>query len=265
MVVYSGDSQRLFFETHGYVLLPEVLTPEELTALRRAADRAYSRWQAEPALPGTRIREFEEIEGILEYDPLFLDLAVHPEVFPKIRQALGTDINLIDHAYYITPPGGHLDGDAWHTDTKERLPGVYHPGSTMMVRAMWALEDVCEQGGATLVLPGSHLFTDDVQIPEVATPEAMPGAVPLTCPAGSVYFFNGNLLHSPGTNRGTRTRHMILFNYGHKWMRMWKGHDPSPRLVAQATTPMRRQLLGLTGGYYGTDAELEPRRRNESA
>ena len=249
-------AERHFFDTHGYLVLPEILTVEELAALRRAAARAHARWRADPQLPGTRIPEFLEIEGILEYDPLFFDLALHPRVFPKIREILGTDISLIDHGYYITPPGGHLDGSAWHTDTRERLPGIYHPGSTMMVRAMWALEEVSTDGGATLVLPGSHR-TDEVEPPPMEVPEEMPDAVPLTCPAGSVYFFNGNLLHSPGTNQSTRTRHMVLFNYGHKWMRMWKGHEPSPELAAAATTPLRRQLLGLTGGYYGTDAELE--------
>lgn len=254
---HLDDTERLFFEANGYLALPEVLAPGDLAALRTAANAAHERWRADPELPGTRIPEFQEIEAILEYDPLFFDLAVHPRVFPKIRELLGTDISLVDHAYYVTPPGGELDGDAWHTDTKERLPGVHHAGSTMMIRAMWTLEDLEPDGGATLVLPGSHRFGDDVEIPRVNVPEDMPGAVLLACPAGSVYFFNGNLLHSPGTNRGSRTRRMVLFNYGHKWMRMWQGHEPSPALAARATTPLRRQLLTLTGGYYDVDAGLE--------
>ncbi len=62
---------------------------------------------------------------------------------------------------------------------------------------------------------------------------------------------------APSHNRGAVTRRVVLFNYGHKWMRMWKGHEPSPDLAARAKTPMRRQLLGLTGAYYGDDAELD--------
>ena len=125
-----------------------------------------------------------------------------------------------------------------------------------MVRAMIALTDIPPDGGATLVLPGSHLQPDDTPIPAPATPEEMPGAVPLSCAAGSAYFFNGNLLHAPGNNRGPVTRRVLLYNYGHKWMRMWSGHDPSPRLAAAARTPMRRQLLGLTPPYRGPDADL---------
>jgi hypothetical protein len=252
-----SDEQRLFFESQGYLMIEDALPPSELAELRAAADRAEVRWRADLELPGTRIPEFEEIEGILEYDPLFSDLAEHPRVFPLIRETLSRDIRLIDHAYYMTRPGGHLGGSAWHTDTRERLPGVYHPRSLMMVRAMWALEDIPKDGGATLILPGSHRYTDDIAIPEVSVPEEMPGAVSMACSAGSVYFFNGDVLHSPGTHHGTAVRRVVLFNYGHKWMRMWKGHDPLPELAKRATTPMRRQLLGLTGGYYGEDALLE--------
>jgi len=249
--------QRRSFAANGYLVLPGVLPPAELAAVRRAADEAEARWRADPDLPGTRIPEFVEIAAIMEYGPLLFDLAEHPRIFPLVRDALGPDVALIDHAYYITPSGGRIDGTAWHTDVRTRVRGVHHAGSTMMVRAMIALTDIAPDGGATLVLPGSHLQPDDTPIPAPATPEEMPGAVPLACTAGSAYFFNGNLLHAPGNNRGPVTRRVLLYNYGHKWMRMWSGHDPSPRLATAARTPMRRQLLGLTPPYRGPDADLE--------
>ncbi len=241
----------------GYLVIENALSPAELEAARRAANAAEAAWRADPSRPGTRIPEFLEIEGILEYDLLFFDLAVHPRIFPLVREILSPDIALIDHAYYITPPGGALDGEAWHTDVRKRVPGVHHAGSTLMVRVMIALDDIPEDGGATLVLPGTHRQPDDTPIPKVAVPEDMPGAVALACKAGTAYFFNGNLVHSPGTNRGTATRRVLLFNYGHKWMRMWAGHEPSERLAAAAKTPLRRQLLGLTPPYKGPEAELD--------
>lgn len=256
MTSFLTHEERLFFESRGYLVVEDALTDEEVAALRRACDAAEERFRADPSLPGCRIPEFLEIEAILEYDPVFLDLFVHPRVFPRIREVLGPDVALLDHAYYVTPPGGELDGEAWHRDV--RTPGVYHPRSTVMVRAMYAVGDVAEDGGATLVLPGSHRFTDDVAVPRVERPEDMPGHVSLACRRGSAYFFHGNALHAPSHNRSSTTRRMVLFNYGHKWMRMWKGHEPSPELAARATTPMRRQLLGLTGAYYGENAELDP-------
>ena len=90
----------------------------------------------------------------------------------------------------------------------------------------------------------------------VAVPEEMPGSVRLTCAAGSAYLFHGNLVHCPGNNRGPTARRVILFNFGHRWMRMWKGHEPSTWLAGQAVTPIRRQLLGLA-----PDDLAEARRR----
>ncbi|MEM7356811.1 MAG: phytanoyl-CoA dioxygenase family protein [Acidobacteriota bacterium] len=252
---FASDEQRLFFEANGYLLLEGALSADEVASLRRACDAAEAAWRADDSRPGCRIPEFLEIEAILEYGPAFRDLLIHPRIFPLVREAVGTDIGLLDHAYYVTPPGGRLGRGAWHRDV--RTPGVYHPRSTVMVRAMITLEDIAEDGGATLVLPGSHRFTDDVTVPEAERPEEMPGAVTLSCRAGAAYFFNGNLWHAPSHNRSEVTRRVVLFNYGHKWMRMWKGHEPSPELAASADTPMLRQLLGLTGAYYGEDAELE--------
>jgi ectoine hydroxylase-related dioxygenase (phytanoyl-CoA dioxygenase family) len=252
------DAQRLFWEAQGYLMVENALTPGELAVFRRAAAAAEERWRRLPELPGCRIPEFEEIEAILEYDPLFLDLLDHPRIFPLIREVVGPDIQLIDHAFYITPPGGAIRGSAWHSDVARRMSGIWHPRSTMMVRLMIALEDVPADGGATLVLPGSHHFPQDYEIPKVDTPEEMPSARRLACAAGTAYFFNGHLHHSPGTNRSQTTRRMALFNYGHRWMRMWKGHEPSEWLQAQAGTPMRKQLLGMWRAYYGPDAALTP-------
>lgn len=244
-----SHEQRQFWDENGYLRIANALAPDELAAARAAADEAEARWRADPSRPGTRIPEFLEIEGIMEYHPILFDLIEHPRVFPLIREVLGPDISIVDHAYYITPPGGVLDGDAWHTDVRTRVRGVNHAGSTMMVRLMIALSDIGEDGGATLVLPGTHRQPDDTPIPRVAIPEDMPGAVRLTCRAGSAYFFHGNVVHAPGTNHCAVTRRVLLYNYGHKWMRIWKGHEPSERLIACATTPMRRQLLGLTPPY----------------
>jgi len=249
-------AQRLFWAANGYLLIEDALTAEEIAAYRRAADEAAERWRRVPDLPGCRNPDFEEVEGILEYDRLFLDLLDHPRLFPLIREVLGPDIQLIDHAYYLTPPGNGVRGSAWHSDVGRRMPGVDHNRSVMMVRLMVPLEDVPADGGATLILPGSHRFPPEVEIPKVEMPEDMPGAVPLVCKAGSAYFFNGHLHHCPSNNRSSRTRRMLLLNYGHRWMRMWKGHEPSEWLRAQAETPMRQQLLGMWRAYYGPDAEM---------
>lgn len=235
-----------FFEEEGYLVLPGALPAGRLAPVRRAADAAEALWRADPARPGVRRPDLEQVLGILEYDPLFLDLVEDPAVFPLVRRLVGPDVALLDHDYFLTPPGATIPW-AWHHDFD--LPGVHHPGSRLFVKVFWVLDDVDPDGGATLVLPRSHRVPGGMALPNVEVPEDLPGAVKMDLPAGSAYLINDRTYHSAGNNRTGRTRRLLIFTYGHKWMRMWDEYVPSPALAARAGTPGRRQLLGLADPY----------------
>ena len=202
------DAQRLFFEAQGYLVIENALTDGELAAARRAADAAEARWRADESLPGVRRTDLEQVLGIMEYDPVLADLLEHPRIFPVVRELLGPDVMMLDHDYFISPPGATVSW-AWHFDLE--LPGIFHSRSRLMIKVFYVLEDIPADGGATLVLPGSHRF-----------------------------------------------RRLLIYNYGHKWMRIWQTYEPSAALIESfATTPMRRQLLGLTDPYGMENARWE--------
>src|SRR5579871_175570 len=161
------DEQRLFFETNGYLVIPNALTPEELARVRAAADRAEAAWHADPSRHGVRNENLQQIQAPIEYDDALFDLLEHPKVFPLVREILGNDVSMIDNDFYISPP--HTKSHAhWHHDVG--MPGVYHPRSVMMVKLFFVLEDVSEDGGCTLFLPGSHRFPLDFPLPQVENP-----------------------------------------------------------------------------------------------
>jgi ectoine hydroxylase-related dioxygenase (phytanoyl-CoA dioxygenase family) len=241
------DEQRLFFEAQGYLVLPGVLSGDLLAQVRAAADRAEEHWRSAPDRPGLRTGDLLDIIGIVEYDPLFLDLMEHPAAFPLVRELLGDDVALIDDDYFITPPlQGALPRNPWHHD--ESLPGVYSPRSTIFVRVFYALEDVAPDGGTTAFVPGSHRFPAHVSLPVPADPEQMPGAVRMSVAAGTAYLFNGRLFHSGLPNHSRQTRRILSFNYGHLWMKPWPGYEPSERLRA-APTAVLKQLLHAAPAY----------------
>lgn len=240
------EEQRLFFEANGYLIVPEALGRRQLSTVRKAADAAEARWRADPELPGFRRPDLEQVLGIMEYDPVLLDLLEHPRTFPLVCELLGPDVMMLDHDYFISPPGAEIP-HGWHFDLN--LAGVYHARSRLMVKLFFVLEDIPADGGATLVLPGSHVFPEEMELPNPEVPEEMPGAVKMDLEAGSAYIFTGRTYHSAGNNRSDVTRRLLIYNYGHKWMRIWQSYEPSPALVAAADAPMRRQLLGLTDPY----------------
>lgn len=253
-----SEAQRFFFETNGYLVLPDALTPSELSETRAAADAAEARWRADPDLPGVRRDDLEQVLGILEYEGPFLDLLTHPSTLPIVRDLLGPDLMMLDHDYFISPPGARIDR-GWHFDLE--LPGVYHSRSRLMLKVFFVLEDVPADGGATLLLPGSHRYPDTGSLPNPRVPEDLPGAVKMDLPAGSAYIFTGRVYHSAGNNESEIVRRLLIFNYGHKWMRIWQGYEPSTALAARARTELERQLLGLTDPY-GADAEELERRHS---
>jgi ectoine hydroxylase-related dioxygenase (phytanoyl-CoA dioxygenase family) len=119
-----------------------------------------------------------------------------------------------------------------------------------MVKVFYLLSDVNADSGGTAMIPGSHRFPADIPLP-TGDPGATPGAVQMTGKAGDAYLFNGRVYHAAVNNNSDVPRRVLIYNYGHFWMKQWSGYEPSEALKAKATTPIARQLLGI-GDAYGT-------------
>lgn len=240
------DEQRLSYEANGFLVMPNALSPDELQTVRAAADRAEALWRSDPTRPGGRGTNLEQVQAPIEYDPVLCDLLVHPKVFPIVREILGDDVSMIDNDFFITPP--HQKSHAhWHHDVG--MGGIYHPLSTLMVKVFFLLTDVPEGGGGTAMIPGSHRFPNDFQLPKVESPDDMPGKVCMTYPAGTAYLFNGRVYHAALNNRTDLPRRVLIYNYGHFWMKPWSGYEPSEALKSRAATPEMKQLLGIGNAY----------------
>ncbi len=239
------QAQRFFFETNGYLVIEDALPPDELARVRAACDEAEALWRADTRRPGVRRCDLEQVIAILEYGPLFVEMMEHPRIFPMVREFLGPDVMLLDHDYFITPAGATIHR-GWHYD--ENFPNVYHPRSRLMVKVFYVLQDIAWNGGGTVILPGSHSYPPG-KLPNPDNPEDMPSSVRMALPAGSAYLMAGRTYHCVGNNLTDVERRLLIYTYGHKWMKVWDGYGHSAEVLAQAATPMRRQLLGMTDPY----------------
>lgn len=246
------DEQRLFYETNGYLVIPNALQGDELDRVLAAADRAEAVWRADPSRPGNRGPNLEQVQAPIEYEPVLRDLLIHPTLFPIVWELLGDDVSMIDNDFFITPPARPSHAH-WHHDVGQA--GVYHPRSTLMVKVFYLLSDVPEGGGGTALIPGSHRFPDSFRLPKVEDPSAMPGHVCMTHPAGTAYLFNGRTYHAALNNLTDQTRRVLIYNYGHNWMKIWQGYEPSAALKAQAKTRVMKQLLGMLDPYGASLAD----------
>lgn len=243
--VGASAAQKAFFEECGYLVLPNALDRGEIERLRLAADRAEERWRADSRLAGWRRKSIHSIASIVEYDDLFVDLLVHPKVFPIVRDVLGADIALLFSDYYMTPPqtSSHIH---WHQDVG--VIGPYNALSTMYVKAFFLLSDVADNGGPTAIIPGSHRLTEPA-LPVLDDPAQMPGALRMAYPAGTVWLFNARGFHAAMPNKSDVTRRVLIYSYGHCWMKPWQGYEPSREIQAKAQTKLMQQLLHMTEPY----------------
>ena len=251
------EQQRIEYEANGFLTVSNALSESELHDVRAAADAAEAKWRSDTTLAGQRSEVLQQVQAPIEYDDRLLALLWHLRAFPLVRAILGDDVSMIDNDFFITPPRTPRSHAGWHHDVG--LRGVYHPRSTMMVKVFFLLSDVDADSGGTVMVPGSHRFPMDFRFPKVDDPREMPGAVQMTGRAGTAYLFNGRVYHCAVNNRSDRPRRVLIYNYGHFWMKVWQGYEPSSRLIADAIAsgdPVRQQLLGIGPAYEQSLAAL---------
>ena len=234
------------FEREGWAVLPALLSRDEIEATRAALARAAERSEASgrptrmDALdPGGRnVRVYD----LIEHDPLFRELAVHPLVLEHVDALLGPDALLSNFTANTALPGsGSMNA---HCDQSTVMPEPWPEMWAM--NAIWCLHDTDEGNGATRYLPGSHRFATFAEVPDDPTD----GMRSFEAQAGSVILMDGRLWHTSGANTSAdRERSLLFAFYTRSYLRpqtnSWRS-IPADR--QRALTPELQQLLALDFG-----------------
>jgi hypothetical protein len=79
-------AQRLHFDVYGFVLLEDVLTPDEVARMKDALYRLKA--EPDPAAHRVYVNSRDEhhvhIGHLVEYDPALLEYAAHPRLVPLV-------------------------------------------------------------------------------------------------------------------------------------------------------------------------------------
>jgi ectoine hydroxylase-related dioxygenase (phytanoyl-CoA dioxygenase family) len=251
-VTETADVQAVLrdLDELGYSVVPDVLSPDELTSVRDALDRECAADDA----AGTAIRygpdnANQRIWALLNHGEEFIVLGMHPLALEIVRAAMGPDVLLAQLSANVTAPGADHEIGRLHTD-QGFLP---QPIPQMLVlNVAWFLDDFTEENGATLVVPGSHkLGTDASMEAEPVTPAQAIG------PAGSMGVLDGRLHHATGLNRTTdKVRRGVFGTYSPPYIRSQENWSRSidPEVVERHPELARRigfevwKTLGLVKG-----------------
>ncbi|MEL7042999.1 MAG: phytanoyl-CoA dioxygenase family protein [Pseudomonadota bacterium] len=113
------------------------------------------------------------------------------------------------------------------------------PRPNLIVASMWAISDFRSDNGATLVVPGSHMWTED----RIAEDHEI---LPAEMPAGSVFFWLGGLLHGAGANTSDDWRYGVILTYSAGWVRQEENqYLDIPAEQLERLTPEVRKIAGF--------------------
>jgi hypothetical protein len=248
------DAQLREYRENGFVIVPDVIGPAALDAMRAEAERLYRLDHPGRVVEkdGTTVRG---IHGCHLESPLFSGLVRHPVLLAIAEQVLGSQVYV--HQSKVNAKRA-LDGDVWpwHQDYIfwEREDGMPAPRATNIGLL---LDDATPDNGPLLFVPGSHkagtvpaerrgdggwashLAADldySLTSSQLAQIAAGPGIRAATGTAGSLLAFDPQLVHGSGTNMSPADRRLALITYNSIHNIPTETTSPRPEFLSAADT-----------------------------
>lgn len=218
----SAD-QKAFYDDNGYLLVEDVVSPEQLAELRRItydfieASRAVTEGDEVYDLDAGHSAETPRLTRIKlphKQHPYYWDVLQNSRMTEVLNDLLGPDTLLQTSKLNTKAPGGGAAVE-WHQDW------AFYPHSNDSILAFGLmLEDVDLANGPLMVVPGSHKgpilshhTKDGIFCGAIAPDDPLferEKAVTLTGRAGSMTVHHVRTLHGSAPNRSDRAR-LILF------------------------------------------------------
>ncbi len=242
--------------TYGACLLEDVLTPDEVEALRSKLERQAEAERAlgELAPPSAR-GTMQLVSNMVNKGKEFLSLAERHEADELAGFMLGKNFLISS----IT--GGIFHGPTTEPQPLHRDQG-YVPATADFPAAcnlFWLLDDFTPERGSTCIVPGSHRWKPEYQV----NPPPREMVVQIEAPAGSVFAWDGRIWHGAGANRiGHPRRHVTTF-FCLPWMRQQENWGVSclQEVLDEAGPKLKARLglrtYGTLGGVNGTHTDEE--------
>lgn len=230
------DKARAQLDAEGYCIVPNVLTPAEVAALKaRLVDQAAGEdARGVGSHDGGPTRPNQRLFMLLNKGKVFRDLMLHPIIDELMGHLLGPDFLLSSLTANIARPGGEAMG--LHTD--QGYVGFWTPVAAV-ANIAWMLDDFTADNGGTRLVPRSHLHSLDGS-PRASDKPMDPSLRPTQDhtiaaqgSAGSILCFDGRVWHGTGANHSDRQRHALLSYHCRPFVRTQEnftlGLDPAIR------------------------------------
>ncbi len=236
----------------GFTIIESLLDDEQLDKIRAAlAPYLQGELMGRNDFEGF---QSERVYALLAKHPDLAMIVEHPEVLAILDELLEPDYLLSANLAINSHPGEtpqdfHRDNSGGNFCDHTAIHGI---------STIWNIDDFTETNGATEVVPGSHLWTDEYPADDD------PRMMTVTMPKGSVLVFTGSLYHRGGENTSDAPRLAITPQFCQPWLRQLENMVLSvPPEKAALLSPRVQALLGYSvraPGFMGYVDGVHPKR-----
>lgn len=241
-VVPPTQEQKYLFDMRGWLLVPGVLTGDELKEiqdfgyrLRHEPDSIPEHERSPLGGPMEKLSDHPNVVGFLN------EFLAHPAL--SSPECYGFRMESC-HMFYRTVGDGNFGPH--NGNGMLRFPGDSHlyrcipgRGYSGLTRIVWELNPVKYRQGGTLFVTGSHkaVYTapDSIRTPDSPIWDTY------ECPAGSLLFFTEALTHSTHQWTNEDNHRMAIFSCYNTVNSKWHDWNPNPKLMEEM--PPKRQTL----------------------
>ncbi len=156
------ETERTGLDRDGYVILRDILSPEQLADVRAALERLIAQARLDPTWHAGGTLHLNDLVN----DPAFDAVWKSDRLLSAIVHVIGYDLRIGSVSYRAPKPG--YGAQTLHADYMQGYRGDYQ-----VATAILALEDFTETNGPTRIVPGSHLPGDFVAIQNFAGGNAL--------------------------------------------------------------------------------------------
>ena len=195
----SAELEQL--KRDGYFVKEKLLSDDLCLEISNELDKL---WEHQVNLYGKdllkKIGDWGQIRGMMEYSKVLQDFIIIKDIHYWVDQIVGeTSILHLQNGIVLHPSIGHNQAK-YHKDfAKDFLSS-----KTLSLNTFVAIDDFTIENGGTYVVPGTHNF---IEKPSEEYIEA--NKVQITCPKGTVIFFDSTLWHAGGQNNSKDIRRAV--------------------------------------------------------
>ncbi|HEV2598892.1 MAG TPA: phytanoyl-CoA dioxygenase family protein [Sphingopyxis sp.] len=210
------DDIAAALRTYGLVIVNDVLDSDTVAKLMGAIEPEFGSEMSgtRDAVPETR-PTVQAVPGLLGIDPVYADtLLLNPMFLAVADRILGPHC----HNYRVQVSTGMRIVPGGDNQFLHREMDIYRPflpydtsQAELILFAMWAGTDFTPENGATMMVPGSHLWEEGRKAEDGEVVRAV-------MPKGSVAMWLGTTLHAGASNRTEQPRTGFICALGVDWL-----------------------------------------------